>query len=252
MYVSSQGNVAQIIIVALVGGPTAVFWGLSQLREERLIENTPRSKIRSAALGLVELAGFAEPQKLMKSPCSNLACCWWHCTVEEYHSNGRESYWSKLYETDSNTLFYVKDETGRVLVNPNNAELRVLTNRMDLNASTRTMLAPVLNGWGLNDMSWFGAERRLRIVEKIIGDSAPVFILGELISLAESPQSRESRFHAFLESARRIPTGCRRLTPMAMAPLTPTSGMLFGRGFGKNSSPPMPLGPPKMPRPKTQ
>jgi hypothetical protein len=46
---------AEAIFWALVGGPACLTWGLTRLKHHRLMENVPTSRVRSAAMGLVEL-----------------------------------------------------------------------------------------------------------------------------------------------------------------------------------------------------
>jgi hypothetical protein len=204
MYVSSGHNCGGIIY-PLAGGPILLVWGLRKLYEKRLIENTPVSKVRSAAMGLVELSGMARLRKPQKSPLSNMDACWWNCSVQELRSNGKNSHWATIKQVGSVDLFYLDDTTGRVLVNPFGAELHVLNNTFELNAMTRTQIAPVLNGWGLNDMSWFGLERRMRIIEQVIPDCAPLFVMGELISLGEHLEDRQARFNARLRAIKADP-----------------------------------------------
>jgi hypothetical protein len=182
------------IFYLLAGGPFALIWGLRKLNEKRLLENTPVSKVRSAAMGVVELAGMARFRKVQKAPLSNQDACWWRCSVEELRSNGKSTYWATVKQVSSLDLFYLEDATGRVLINPLGAELHILKNIFSLNAMTRSQIAPVLNGWGLDDMRWFGGERNLRVVEELIPDCAPLFILGELISVGEHLEDRQARF----------------------------------------------------------
>ena len=54
---------AVLIVVIIASGPLIVVWGLSKFNETRFLENTPRSKVRSAAMGLVELYGMARLRK---------------------------------------------------------------------------------------------------------------------------------------------------------------------------------------------
>jgi len=184
MYSSNVHVSGQLIAFLLIGGPMAVLWGLSKLGEKRLIENTPRSKVRSAAMGLVELAGIAQSKAPLKAPVSGLACCWWHCRVQELRSDGKNSHWETIRETDARTLFYLRDETAGVLVDPQGAELRVLTNTTAVDSATRTLLGPVLQGWGIDDLRRFSLGGRLRIIEQVIAECAPLFVLGELIPLS--------------------------------------------------------------------
>lgn len=200
----SSDNGSSAVIYLMIAGPTLVFAGLRKLKEKRLLENTPRSKVRSAAMGVVELQGMAQPLDTpLKSPVTQRPCSWWHCRVEELRSSGRTSSWVTIHQTDAHRFFYFKDETGQVLVNPTGAELRGLRTTEELNSSTRTQLAPVLADWGLNDMNWFGGTQRLRLIEEVIGDGVPLMVLGELVSLSEPAEAREMRFRGYLDKVKR-------------------------------------------------
>lgn len=167
-------------------------WGLRKLKEARLIQNTPRSTVRGAAMGLVELAGEAKARTVLTSPIQKIPCCWWRCVVQEYQRSGKSSRWVTLREIDPCELFYLKDETGEILVNPQGSEKRVRSRTFQLSSSTRTLLSPVLQSWGFNDMNWFGGSRSLRIREEVIPEGSPLFMLGELITLQTHSENRQT------------------------------------------------------------
>src|SRR4051812_42245674 len=100
------------ILVGLVGGPVVLVWGLRKVSEKRLVENTPTSRVRSAAMGLVELSGIARPHSPLKSPLTGLDACWWQCVVEERVSDGKNTHWRTIREVSSNDWFYLEDPTG--------------------------------------------------------------------------------------------------------------------------------------------
>jgi len=92
-------------------------WGLRRLNQKRLIENTPTSKVRSAAMGLVELAGLARERKPQKSPsptrraAGGTAGCR-NCAPAQAVN------WVTIKQIGSVELFYLDDTTGCVLINP--------------------------------------------------------------------------------------------------------------------------------------
>lgn len=207
MYYSTSSGHGRVdgIFYTLIGGPILLGWGLRKLNEKRLIENTPVSKVRSAAMGVVELSGIARQRKPQKSPLSNRDACWWNCQVQELRSNGKNTYWATIKQVGCMDFFYLDDTTGKVLVNPMGAELHILKYTFDLNAMTRTQIAPVLNGWGINDLNWIGGEKRLRILEQLIPDCAPLFVMGELMSVADHLDDRQARFEARMRAIKADP-----------------------------------------------
>lgn len=203
-FASSYGRVDGLFYL-LVGGPIVLMWGLRKFNKKRLIQNTPLSKVRSAAMGLVELSGMARQRSAQKSPLSGMDACWWNCRVEEQRSNGKDTYWATIKQISSTDLFYLEDATGRVLVHPLGAEFHILNNTYELNSRTRTQMAPVLNGWGINDTNWFGGKKRMRIVEQLVPDCAPLFIMGELISVGNQPEDCKAKFLARLRAIKADP-----------------------------------------------
>lgn len=95
-------------------------------RWARVIEDTPTSRVRSAAQGYVELvgAGRAMPGAPVIAPLSRRPCTWWRFTVERRtrDSKGRAK-WSTVSRGVSEALFVLEDETGRCIVDPDGAEV---------------------------------------------------------------------------------------------------------------------------------
>ncbi len=105
-------------------------YGFIWLRQKRLIENTPTSKIRSIAMGLVEIKGqvLLERGKTLKTPFLNKDCIYYEYYIEEYQtyldSKGQpKSKWVVLDSGSNSTNFYLKDDTGSVLVDPRGANI---------------------------------------------------------------------------------------------------------------------------------
>jgi hypothetical protein len=205
MAMARSSDSSEIVIYLLIGGPVALMWGLRKLREKRLIENISTSTVRAAAMGLVELSGQALARQVQKSPISQRDCCWWNCQVQEYRSSGKSSRWVTIKQIGSTDLFYLNDPTGSVLVNPFGADIRVKAVPSDLNAGTRTLMAPVLKGWGIDDSNWFGGTRKLRILEQVIPHEAPLYVIGELMSTANQTNDQRARLMAHLRTAKSNP-----------------------------------------------
>ncbi|MBT4352826.1 hypothetical protein HOD20_09920, partial [archaeon] len=95
--------------------------------EKKLIENTPTSKIRSIAMGPIEIYGkvLENENDLITTPFSKkrAAYCYW--TIEEYKKQGKHSKWVKIKKGSLGKYFYVQDNTGTVLVDPNRANIDI-------------------------------------------------------------------------------------------------------------------------------
>jgi hypothetical protein len=117
--------VFRIFISAL--GIGLFVWAILSFRKKRLIENTPTSKIRSIAMGLVEIFGEVVPTKnnILKSPFSQNDCVYYRYKIEEYRSSGKSSHWVTIRKGTNHVYFYLKDETGMVLINPQDAKIDI-------------------------------------------------------------------------------------------------------------------------------
>ena len=104
----------------------ASFYGTWRfLKRLRLIEDTPKSLIRSATQGYVELQGEARlmPGDLILAPLTHMRCVWWRYRVERYVRSGRSSHWQTVQSETSPDLFLVVDGTGQCVIDPDHAEV---------------------------------------------------------------------------------------------------------------------------------
>src|SRR5438445_8453765 len=67
--------------------------GLASIRRRRLLQDTPTSKIRSIAMGLVEIFGEVVPikNKTLKSPFSKKDCVYYQWSIEEKRGSVEKS-----------------------------------------------------------------------------------------------------------------------------------------------------------------
>jgi E3 ubiquitin ligase len=107
---------------ALGGGLWCFGQGLRALRTVRLIENTPTARIRSMAMGLVEIHGRPQARSTMIAPFSGHACAYWEVDISV---RGRNRSWTVIHRNASGQPFYVVDETGSALVYPRGASCRI-------------------------------------------------------------------------------------------------------------------------------
>jgi hypothetical protein len=108
----------------------AACWALykfsSRIRRDRLIEDTPLVKIRSAAQGYVKVFGRARASGTdpTAAPLSSRPCIWWSFDVEEKYRNAKgETTWRSINSASSITPFLLADGDGECLVGPVNAEI---------------------------------------------------------------------------------------------------------------------------------
>jgi hypothetical protein len=115
-------------LYASAGCVTGVFLfyrGFRNLQRRRLILDTPASKIRSASLGLVEVSGLAAGPYTIPAPVTG-APCYYHRTIAwQFKQAGKNKEWQKVAEETMHLPFFLDDNTGKVLVDPNGAEMDI-------------------------------------------------------------------------------------------------------------------------------
>ncbi len=96
------------------------FRGFPFLKRKRLIQNTPTSTIRGAALGAVEVSGTVVGPYTLISPLSESDCFYYHAVAR---STGEEE--KKVAEEVLYAPFFLDDGTGRLMVDPRGAEMEL-------------------------------------------------------------------------------------------------------------------------------
>jgi hypothetical protein len=160
----SDGEFLVISTIASVIAIYAFYQMVKRHHYTRLIENTPTSNIRSAAQGYVELNGKA---KLMDgsaiiSPLSRRHCVWYHYKIEEEFSyqdskGNTVRSWRTIKTSTSDELFLIEDETGQCIIDPDDADVVTMDNRV-----------------------WYDRSllRTRRYTEKLITQNEPLYAIG--------------------------------------------------------------------------
>jgi hypothetical protein len=104
-------------IAGLTIGVYLFFRGFPFLKRKHLIEDTPTSTVRGAALGAVEVSGTVVGPYTLISPLSETDCFYYQAIARG--SSGEEK---KAIEETLYVPFFLDDGTGRVLVDPRGAE----------------------------------------------------------------------------------------------------------------------------------
>jgi hypothetical protein len=109
--------------IGFAAGIYLFFRGFYLLKRRRLILDTPFSKIRSAAMGMVEVSGLAAGPYTMVAPVTGRACYYYRTVAWEWKRQGKNNQWVKVAGECMHLPFFLDDNTGRVLVDPRGAEL---------------------------------------------------------------------------------------------------------------------------------
>ena len=109
--------------LGLCAGIGLFFYGFRLLQRRQLILDTPFSKIRSAAMGMVEISGLAVGPYTMVAPITERECFYFRTLVWEWKQSGKNKQWVKVAGECVHVPFFVDDNTGRMLVDPRGADL---------------------------------------------------------------------------------------------------------------------------------
>jgi len=133
--ITSGGQIA-LLFMALQHGEGVVLWAAlavmaaisvvawtSATRRYRAIDDTPTSRVASAAQGYVELKGIGRPLDGVPvlSPLNQLPCLWYRYTIERKDNDK----WVREGADESSASFILDDGTGQCLVDPDQAEMLV-------------------------------------------------------------------------------------------------------------------------------
>ena len=149
-------------VLGVAAGPYLFFAGFRSFQFKRRIANTPRSSIRGAALGPVEVSGHAIGPYTLVAPLSKEECLYYRLVVAEDE-----------YKAFSNTPrelcapLFVDDGTGMQLLYPIGADLRLVPTHQE------GSLGKAMGGYRTGDSPDF-------VQEYLIRPGDPIFVFGML------------------------------------------------------------------------
>lgn len=122
---ASDSNRNPWIFVLVVGVVGAVCTGLGIRfwRRRWAIVDTPTSKCVALFVGRNEVTGWAEHAQVLVAPVTQAPAVWFHWVLERWVQRGKSSRWETVDQATSETPFWLVDDTGRVLVWPEDAEI---------------------------------------------------------------------------------------------------------------------------------
>jgi hypothetical protein len=125
----SGGVMESLIALGMCFGGLFVFAiGFRMLRAQRLLEDTPTSRIGSMAMGFVEVQGSIAPRSRVVAPFSGRPCAYWEVEISTRSENERKSgglrQWTPVHIERSGHPFFLQDESGVALVFPQGADVR--------------------------------------------------------------------------------------------------------------------------------
>lgn len=105
--------------------------GFSRFRNLQLVKDTPTSKIRSMAMGTVEIKGkVAELSEKLETPFTGKECVYYRYTVEEYRHDDDGGDWVTIDRGEARKPFSIDDGTGSAVIEPESANIDIPRDKM--------------------------------------------------------------------------------------------------------------------------
>jgi len=170
--------------VLIIIGVGLFVWALFSFRKERLMENIPTSKIRSIAMGLVEIYGKVVPDtdNILKSPFSQNDCVYYKYTIDELRSTGKSTHWVTIKKGWDYRNFYLRDDTGMVLVDPLDAKIDIPVDNVFKSSLGKDPPDTVKKFLQRNNVAFegflFGINKTMRYTEYFIAPNDKLYIMG--------------------------------------------------------------------------
>ena len=102
--------------------------GFRKYRKYRLIEDTPITPVRSAAIGLVHVTGKPTGPNPLTTPLTKLPCFHFYTVLEQYVRKGGKdggAEWQAIASDQGEEAFFLEDQSGRILVAPHQASFDI-------------------------------------------------------------------------------------------------------------------------------
>jgi hypothetical protein len=176
----SRYGMATGIVPALVAVP--LLWGgFHFIHLKRHIENTPTSKVRSVAMGLVEIHGRTKRLYALVAPMTQSACAWYR--LRKYRKD-KNNNWKQVKEINSSHVpFQVDDGTGLVIVDPTGAAVKAGTRQAGYPGQSPLTFTAFGSGSGDGE-KW---------IEDVIYEGTSIYVLGYARPFREERMSLRER-----------------------------------------------------------
>lgn len=178
----TDGRVLLYSIAGFAGGLYLFFKGFGWLKLKRLIENMPTSKVRSLAMGLVEVYGSVKPyDKTLISPLLKRKCFYYNYSVQEMRGSGKNAHWVTLKKETDMVHFNLEDSTGKVLVDPKGAKFDVETDfrfESGFGKDPPALIRDFLKRSNLSFETFLGINKKMKYTETLVEPNDKLYVLG--------------------------------------------------------------------------
>lgn len=165
-----------LLVISLLG----FYFAFKNMHNKRIIEDTPTSKIRSAAQGYLELIGHGylmEGQPII-SPLTGTTCTWYDFKVEERRQSGKNNEWVTIRKDTSDELFLIKDETGQCIIDPEGAHVTVANKSVWYGGTSNPMTGSLNSRKKKGFFSGLTISNKYRYTEKLLHSGESLYAIG--------------------------------------------------------------------------
>lgn len=171
--------------LGVAGGPILFLRGFRLLQRKRVILDTPRCAVRSAALGAVELSGKAAGPYTLVAPLSQEDCLYYRLTVQSNPQGDLKN--EKMKELCA--PLFLDDGTGKVMIFPEGCELQIEPYASREEYGKAALDVAGIRGAPPPEFAW----------ERCIKPGDPIFVLG---TLQENPWAKWNPNEEYSELSR--------------------------------------------------
>ena len=198
-----------IVALTMLGGGVACY--LFRQRSQAMA-GTPTSKIRSAKSGYVEFEGRVKAMSAsaLKGGLTGTPCVWYEYQVtKQMGGRGRDSHsqWVSVDHAKSEDVFWLVDESGRCLIDPQGAKIITAPEETDrwLGHTARPSRGPEkrgsrfglfpgqsYSGFSFGKGLWFSTRKDYRYLERRIPDGASLYVLGRFKKMGNGADNKQA------------------------------------------------------------
>jgi len=133
-------------------------------------------------MGLVEVNGLATGPYTLSAPITGKACYYYRTMVWQWKRQGKSSSWVKEADESLHVPFFLEDNTGRVLINPQSAEMDIHRDFQEefshsLFSSSLEIPGNIANFLAMHGV---GTDKKIKVEEYCIKPKNALFVLGTL------------------------------------------------------------------------
>lgn len=175
---AGSGNGIGFALILFFGGLLLFYSGLKKLQRDRLIANIPTSKIRSMAMGIVELYGTIQTyEETLTAPFSGKECVYCRVSVSEWRRRGKRTHLVEHRAREKGVLFYLEDDTGKVLIDARGADLTNLTRDVSVKLDDDDEMTDRIKDYcDKHNINW--QNRRMEFEETFIEPGEDLYVMG--------------------------------------------------------------------------